>query len=189
MKLENLDLLSLQAWYMQHDPVIKAFCQVLEIDFKEIAKALPSISEWNQIDNYNDELLDELAWEYHIDWYDSTVDEYIKKKLLKNSDKVHMRLGTPWAVEQVVTDFFGDSSISEWFEYGGEPHFFRIFTGAPLKTYDDYMKFMGRLEKIKRKSSWLEFMQIKPRLEEQIYIGGAVMATFTYQINHSSQII
>ena len=70
--------------------------------------------------------LDVLAYDLHVDWYDYDYPVEIKKKILKNSIKVHKKLGTKYAVETVLQDVYRTAKVVEWFEYGGEPYRFKI---------------------------------------------------------------
>ena len=61
-----------------------------------------TVSIWDQIDKLDDATLDELAYELGIGWYKSTADIATKREIIKASDIVHAKLGTPWAVEKLM---------------------------------------------------------------------------------------
>lgn len=130
MNLSTIDLLALQTSYMKEDPTTQALCAALDPELQAIADNLVKILLLSQVDSLTEEVLDQLAVDLHVEWYDSTADISVKRALIKNSDKVHMRLGTPYAVSQVVNDFLDRGFLQEWFEYGGTPYHFRILTTA-----------------------------------------------------------
>lgn len=82
------------------------------------------------IDRLPEDLLDILAYDFKVDWYnpDYTVGE--KRRTLKDSWRVHKLLGTKAAVETAIRAIFPDSTVEEWFTYGGEAYHFRLRINA-----------------------------------------------------------
>lgn len=78
------------------------------------------------IDNLSETWLDTLAYDLHVDWYDYDYPIEIKRKIIKNSVKVHQKLGTKFAVETVLKDVYRTAVVKEWFEHGGKPYTFII---------------------------------------------------------------
>ena len=60
-----------------------------------------------RIDELSEEIVDLLAWQFHVDFYDPALSLTAKRNLVKSSILVHRRKGTPWAVRQVCNDAFG----------------------------------------------------------------------------------
>jgi phage tail P2-like protein len=73
-----------------------------------------------------EELLDILAYDLKVDWYDYNYGIKAKRALLQDSFYVHRHLGTRGAVERALSDIYPGTEIQEWFEYGGEPFYFRV---------------------------------------------------------------
>ena len=72
-------------------------------------------------------LLDQLAWQLHVESYEAAVDEDAKRRLIAGSLLLHRRRGTPWAVRTALeTALRTEATIKEWFNYGGKPFFFRV---------------------------------------------------------------
>lgn len=80
----------------------------------------------SNIDELPEALLDILAYDFKVDWWDPnyTLDE--KRRTLKSSWRVHKRLGTKAAVDEAISAIFPRSSAEPWFQYGGEPYHFRL---------------------------------------------------------------
>lgn len=129
-RLTQFDLLGLQTPYMQVDPTTQALCTVLGPLLQQVANQINKVILLARVDYLAEEVLDQLAYELHIEWYDSTASIAVKKALIKNSDRVHMHLGTPYAVTQVINDYLNHGTLQEWFEYGGDPYHFRVLTTA-----------------------------------------------------------
>ena len=55
---------------------------------------------------------------------------------------------------------FGDGYMEEWFQYGGDPHYFRAHTTNPSITAGNVREFLHTLSTVKRLSSWLEAVYV-----------------------------
>lgn len=67
-----------------------------------------------------------LAYAFKVDFWDENLDEQSKRNLIKQSLLLHRHKGTIWAVEQVLFVLNVKADVSEWFEFGGEPYYFKI---------------------------------------------------------------
>ena len=83
---------------------------------------------------------------------------------------VHSRLGTKWAVEKIITEYFGSGRVREWFEYEGEPFHFKIISGNPTITNEKLLEFLGLLDKVKRQSAVLDGIYITLTGEMNLYL-------------------
>lgn len=101
-------------------------------------------------------LLDIIAKEEHLDYYDDRLSAEQKRALIQSSWTVHRKKGTPQAIEDVVSIILDKAKIVEWFEYGGDPYHFRIEIDGPLRSERDLPSAFRAVEKNKRKSTRLE---------------------------------
>lgn len=159
---------------MQQDPTTIGFCAALTSKLQQISAEVLLCLILPRVDNLPEEILDILAVDLHVDWYDSEADIEVKRNLIKNSDKVHMYLGTPYAVEQLMEDYFGDGTVEEWYEYEGDPGHFRVTTSNPTVTGDLATQFTATLNKVKRKSAILDQIIVSMSAELPIYHGFAL---------------
>ena len=174
MDLNNIDLLQLQTSYMKDDPTTKALCTAITPELQQLAGLISKCILLGNVDNLPGEVLDELAYELHIEWYDATASIDVKRSLIKSSDKVHMYLGTPYAVEQVVQDYFGDGVVEEWFEYDGDPYHFRVLTENSAVTGDLADQFSKAVSKVKNLRSILEAVIVTMSGEMNMFIGNVL---------------
>jgi len=172
-ELKNTDLFSLQTKHMQQDPTTKAMCVALDPQIKAIAEEVKQCLILARVNELPEELLDELAWEFHIDWYDATAPLEVKRELIRKSDQVHMYHGTPYAVEQVLYAYFQDARLQEWFEYQGAPYHFRIITGNPDIDVSGtkYQQLLKILDKVKRKSAVYDGIVMTTEVSYNTYAG------------------
>lgn len=174
MDLKNVDLLSLQTSYMKQDPTTQALCAALNPHFRQLADEVKACLIYSRIDELDDAALDELAWQMHVDWYDSTAEIEIKRSLIKNAINVHRYRGTPFAVEETVKTYFGDGEVQEWFEYGGQPYYFKVMTTNTRVNTTLLNQFLKVLNSVKNARSWLEAVEITATDEMNLYFGNIV---------------
>ena len=160
MKLTDLVLLSLQTAFMQKDLTTQGFCAGLQGELRQAAFDTYKLLMYSNLDSLQDtefghSIVDELAWQFHCDYYDKSADIQTKKNLVKQSIKIHRTKGTPQAVIDLLrTAFPSDTILLEWFDYGGEPFHFKILTSA-FEGYDEE-KFLQALNSVKNARSYLE---------------------------------
>lgn len=96
------------------------------------------------IDSLSETWLDILAYDLHVDWYDYDYPIEAKRAVIKDSVRVHQKLGTKAAVEMALGNIHPLSEIEEWFDYNGKPYRFRIVldtTKSRVQTdYDEIIK-------------------------------------------------
>ena len=125
MRLNETEMVKLLPAWMQEDGGDKGLATGCDIISRDAYARLKLLSRWDKIDQLSDAELDEMAWELNIQWYDSTAPIAAKRAVIRNSDRVYAKLGTPYAVEQIVADYFGTGEVREWYQYGGQPHHFK----------------------------------------------------------------
>ena len=111
---------------MKRDDGTAAMAQVAaeELERRGLESGLSQL--WGRFDGMDGGLLDILAEDLGMTWYDSDAPAAVKRELLKNSGQVFRRLGTKWAVENVIGTYFGEGFVKEWCEYEGDPGHFRV---------------------------------------------------------------
>lgn len=174
MNLKDVNLLSLQTKYMQLDKTTQALCAALTPQFRQMADDIKACLIYARVNELNSEVLDELAWQMNIDWYDPTADIDVRRTLIKNALKIYQFRGTPYAVEQVIQDYFGDGAVEEWFEYNGDPYHFQVVTSNSAVTGELATQFTQAVEKVKRLSTILDQVIVSMTAEFNLYIGNVI---------------
>ncbi len=113
---------------------IKALSVIAANALEQQKNSVKAIMIYSGIDNLPEEILDILAKDMKIDWYDCEYSLFEKRQIIKDCWYVHRRLGTKGAVEKAISSVFLGSKVSEWFEYGGEPYHFKLLIDA---TYEN----------------------------------------------------
>lgn len=174
MKLSNLEFIRLLPQFMQNDAAVQGLAAGIDSIIPELAASLEKLSTWDHIDNLSEAELDDLAWELNILWYDSSASIDVKRNLVRESDAVYKKLGTKWAVENVINTYFGEGYVEEWFEYGGDPGHFRVFSTNPTLNESKFAEFLNLLNKVKRASAKLDGVFINLTGQMNLYAGTAL---------------
>lgn len=162
MNLDNIDLLSLQTAFLRQDKFVQALCKAINPYFQKLSEDTKLGYIYGRIDELDEKVVDSLAWQFHVDFYDYTLPLDKKRELVKKSKKLHEIKGTPVAVEEAVTTIFGRTELKEWFEYDGDPYRFSLDiditdTGA---SPEELIKLDRLIEAYKNKRSWLDIINI-----------------------------
>lgn len=142
---------------------------------------IKTLSIYAQIDALPEKLLDILAHDFKVDWYNYDYPIETKRELLKSCWSIHRRLGTKWAVENVINAYFDDGQIKEWFQYGGNPGCFQVYSSNPMLNEGRLTEFLNLLNKVKRASSKLDGIVITLTGQMDLHVGVALHEIGTEQ--------
>lgn len=174
MKLDNLDFIKLLPQFMREDTAVQGLSAAVNNIVGELAAKVRTLSTWDCIDELSEAELDYLSWELNIPWYDKSAAIDVKRQIIKDSDITHQRLGTKWAVENVITTYFGDGTVEEWFEYDGDPGHFRVVSSNPTISDENMTRFLSLLDKVKRASAKLDAVVISGSGSVSMFLGAGL---------------
>ncbi len=110
----------------------------------------------NFVDSLPEMVLDVLADELCSPYYYDHMDLDDKRKIIKNTLRWHLRTGTVGALDHLLKLLYGNTiSISEWFEYGGNPYCFRILFNI-IDYASDVLEVVRAIQLWKRCSAHLD---------------------------------
>lgn len=134
---------------------ITSLAQVADVELGKINTDLLLI--YPAIDSLNEQLIDYLAVQMHVDEYDDTETLDVKRQQVKQSFLLHRLKGTKYAVQKAVSTVYQSAKVEEWPEYSGEPYHFRV-TGitAPMNGTKNINKLVRLINAYKNTRSWLD---------------------------------
>lgn len=123
-----------------------------------------------RLDELPESIIDALAWQYHVDFYDDAASLEKKRKLVKQSIKWHRRKGTPAVVEEVCAAVFKSAKVEENWEYGGEPYHFKVVMITEAMPDISVVNSLQRaIEHTKNVRSWLDGVSFHRAVSKTIY--------------------
>ena len=146
--------------FMRNDAFDDAMASVIDEFGLDVYAKSREFSVWDEIDYLDEAALDALADELNILWYDKTADADAKRGIIRNCKRIQAKLGTPWALEEILGIYFtGGAVITEWFDYEegpGEPNHFRVEAECFSGTAEEAGRFLQVLNMVKRNSAVLD---------------------------------
>ena len=142
---------------LKDDPEINALGRAIAEQLQITARQIRQNIIYARIDELDEQTLDILAYDLHVDWYDHSYPIEVKRQTIKDSVKIHRRLGTKYAVETALGAVFPGTRVEEWFEYDGEPRHSkrRFWSGSySIKICGPIWKLYGSRWRRKRRSTW-----------------------------------
>ncbi len=170
MKLSNLQFLKLLPVFMRKDADIIALSKAMDLALRDSNDHLKTASGWNSFDKLTEAELDEMAWEFDVDWYDYSANQQVKAAQIKSAQLIKQRRGTTWAVSQIVTDVFGQAYVKEWPEFNGNPYEFDVVTTNPQITQEKYDQVVLLINKAKNVRSILRQIYYTNELIREIEV-------------------
>lgn len=108
------------------------------------------------IDKLSEDVLDALAYDLNVSWYDyeGTLSE--KRKTIQECMQVHQYKGTKYAVETALRSVYETVRVTEWFEYGGEPYHFKVIIYDSSNDKEKRARVLAKVQYYKNLRSVLE---------------------------------
>lgn len=111
------------------DEQLSAVCDALDVQHLAIADVITTYLPYlPNLDNIPERIVDLLAWQYHVDNYDSAAAISLKRTRVRQAIAEHKIQGTLRAVKNALDMLFGQGQydLLEWFEFDGDPYTFRV---------------------------------------------------------------
>lgn len=169
---------------IKHDEQVLAAARAIEERLREVSLKTDLLLLLPRLDELSEALVDELTWQYHVDFYDYKADIAKKRALVRNAIAWHRYKGTPAAVEEVCTAAFKTAKVFENWEYGGEPYHFQvrlIEEGIPDQSVIDAL--IRAVNDTKNTRSWLDGLSFFREILGTFYIGAMVCPYKTVSIS------
>lgn len=108
------------------EPWVRIMDKVYRERHQREMEAAELIHIYTQIDSQPEEILDVLAVQFKVDWYDSNYPLEAKRSIIKTALEVRRYYGTDWATLKAISAIYPRSEIEQWYDYGGTPGHFRV---------------------------------------------------------------
>lgn len=142
---------------LHQDEGMNPLGQIIANALAGLLSHLDYVKIYARIDQLEEPVLDALAKDFNVAWYDYNYSLETKRAMIKDSFFVHRHLGTKGALDKALSDIFPNSTVQEWFEYSGLPYYFRVvldatqirepaFIGSIKKAIEYYKSYRSHLE-------------------------------------------
>ena len=168
---------------LQKDPSAVALAEAMADLLARRPEEIEQLRIYPVIDRLDERLLDILAYDFKVDWWDADYSLEEKRRTLKDSWRVHKLLGTKAAVEMAISAIYPRTTVLEWWEYGGEPYHFRLDINITNDSIDSVKqrRVMERLEYYKSLRSHNDgvtyFVEAAPAIAKAVTTVAAMQET------------
>lgn len=172
--LSKIDLKSLLPSSIADDETVRAICDSIAGKLQMIDEKSELVLLLPRLDYLPEVLIDELAWQYHVDFYDYSASIDKKRALVREAIAWHRKKGTPAAVEAVCAAVFKSAKVFENWQYGGKPYHFQvrmITESIPDQSVIDNL--YRAISESKNVRSWLDTLSFFREAAGTVFIGGA----------------
>jgi phage tail P2-like protein len=166
---------------IRDDPQVQAACYAIDNQLADLYGGIPSVAFWPNIYTQVPPLLDVMMWEYHVDINQMVTDgsaltDDKKRELIDASIVWHQKKGTKWAVEQALQSVWGSAYVTEWYQYGGKPFFFRVIIDQDVTDATIRQRVYDTIQETKNVRSWLEgFLRPITFQTTEVYAGATLV--------------
>lgn len=177
--LKDGELIELLPEPLRNDTDVICISYALKMAMAKALEYSIATRMYADIDNLPEDILDYMAVEMRLAYYDESFSVETKRELIKNSYISYMEAGTSSAVQGLITTVFGYGEVVEWFDFdggSGTPGEFDIETGAQL-TPELFELFSKTIESVKNESSHLRRIGIEREIDGDFYVGTAISAS------------
>ena len=176
IKLKQIKLETIEPSSIAQDKNIQACSSAIDEQLNQIAEDIKHCLFLARIEELSDAVLDELAWQYHVDFYQNNFPREVKINLIRTSVATHRIKGTPAAVEKVCKDVFQSAKVIENWEYGGKAYSFKVklITEAMPPDSNIITNLVAAIKNYKNTRSWLDEISFYREIKQTIYYGVAI---------------
>ncbi len=120
-----------------------------------------------------DHILPYLAWQEHVDHWAEHYSKDQKLKIIQTAKQVHAAKGTVGALKLALNNLNIGAELEEWFNYGGEPYYFRINIRPDHGlSQAEYMHLFEVIDETKNLRSILDKVIAHFDVSGTVYAGG-----------------
>ncbi len=155
--IKNTDFLTTFPPALKQDEKMVALGRLVADELHITAEETKKNIIYANINELSETWLDTLAYDLHVDWYDYDYPIEAKRAIIRDSVRVHQKLGTKAAVEMALGGIHPLSEIEEWFDYNGTPFHFRIVLDTTNSRVEaDYEEIVKTVNIYKRLTAHLD---------------------------------
>ena len=155
MNIYDIDLTKLVSQGFLEDEKMRQVCEVVNTELQQMMMTTKWAKASYDVDNANKAILEHIAWQLNSELFfiGATLEE--KKRLVKEAIQLHRRKGTKYAVEHAIQLIFPNAKVEEWFEYGGNPYYFRVIN-TERRSLREILTIISLINIMKSLRSWLD---------------------------------
>lgn len=115
-ELQELSLRDIAPPSLLQDKNVQALIKAVDPELHEISENISEVFIYSRIDKLPEPVLDLLAWQWHVDFYELAKNIDTKREMVKSSIKWHRHKGTRGAIIQALEMLGVEAKFTAWYE-------------------------------------------------------------------------
>ena len=197
IELNALDLKEITPESLLADETIKSILKAITPETKQVSLSTIETHIYSAIDELPEKVLDLLAYQFHVDFYDLAENLDQKRAFVKDSLKWHMHKGTEWSVKEALRLLGVNAEYLHWKDTGGIPYTFRIRDKLTLEFFNENFtpKFAENVQRavMESKAARSLLKEINTRVEREedteLYVGTITITNITQEVGLDPEIM
>lgn len=158
--LPSISMLDILPPNLCDDKNIVAAAKTIDAINQYSISKLPNGVLISNIDQLTDNILNVMAWQWHLENFDVSWPEKTKRDTIKQSLTWHRKKGTKAVVQDAIDELVAKCMVEEWYEYNGKPYTFRLKGSLDdIKTIvlkkDEIINIANSVKNVR---SWLDYI-------------------------------
>lgn len=116
---------------------VKALAYAIGRQIRQLCSYADKSRTYAALASAPDTVLDALAAELRTPAYDETLPVETKRELVASTLTFYTHLGTPAALEQLISILFAKGRVAEWYDYNGSEYHFKVQIDIAADDVDD----------------------------------------------------
>ncbi len=136
-----------------------------------IRQYISALSVYAAVHELPDDILNLLAVELRAQYYDLSDSREVREGIIQKTIDWYLRGGTVSVLEEYLATLYQGGRVEEWFNYGGEPYYFKAIIDLDLSDeimVGDGNKIVQRILAYKNVRSWLEALSFHIGVEYDV---------------------
>ena len=113
---------------------VRALSEAVGVLHERTLRYIDDSQIYTSLDTATEPVLDALAINWKVDWYDTGYSVEQKRRIIKTALTVRRLMGTVGAVKLQADAIYPGTMLEEWFEYGGQPGTFCLYINVTDTT-------------------------------------------------------
>lgn len=127
-ELEKLSLSDIIPGSIAGDENVQAAIQGIDPELQSVSRDIAEALIYSRIDELPEPVLDALAWQWHVDFYELAHSVEGKREVVKGALQWHRKKGTVWSILKALEMFGIKGTYTNWYEMepSGKPYTFAL---------------------------------------------------------------
>lgn len=171
---------------MRNDPKISSIGAAFDAMNAIVTESIQKVFVLAGIQGVDTDILDLLALEMHVDYYNQALPLETRRELVTQSGAIHRIKGTKAAIEKVIKIVFGSAQVQEWFEYGGTKGTFRVLVNEFPNSGSQINEIERAITSTQRLSQHLDqVIIVAPTTTANMYLAGVYQISINITLTQS----